>query len=355
MNAFTSLSSGARFADLADPAECARIDAFVAAHPDGQPFHRPQWLRAVERSCGQKAHYLLWQADGGAIEAALPLSAVHSPLFGSALVSSGFAVGGGILAPDRGRAQAIAQSAWALARELGCTTCELRGGLLPAGWSRSEDTYAGFVRDLPGDEETILKSIPRKQRAEVRRAQGFGLQVVTGSRGRDRKAHYRVYAESVRNLGTPVFPAGLFREMLDAFGGDADILTVRKDGKPIASVLSFYFNGTVYPYWGGGTAQARKWRANELMYFELMRHAAARGCTSFDFGRSKVGTGAFAFKKNWGFEPHPLVYAVRTADGAAPREINPLDPKYRLQIALWRRLPLWLANRLGPPIARGLG
>jgi len=87
------------------------------------------------------------------------------------------------------------------------------------------------------------------------------------------------------------------------------------------------------------------------MYFALMRHAAARGCTRFDFGRSKAGTGAFAYKKNWGFEPRPLVYAAK---GEA-RETNPLSPKYRLQVALWKKLPLWAAIRLGPPIARGLG
>jgi hypothetical protein len=143
--------------------------------------------------------------------------------------------------------------------------------------------------------------------------------------------------------------------MLDEFGPDADILTIRRDGKPLASVLSFYFKNAVYPYWGGGGVGARAARANELMYFELMRHAASRGCTRFDFGRSKFGTGAFAFKKNWGFEPQPLTYAVRTADGSIPREINPLDPKYRLKIEAWKKLPLWLANRLGPPIARGLG
>src|SRR3546814_18075717 len=94
--------------------------------------------------------------------------------------------------------------------------------------------------------------------------------------------------------------------------------------------------------------------SSDLMYYELMRHAARRGCTRFDFGRSKLGTGAFAFKKNWGFEPRPLVYATRTADGAPPREINPPAPTYRLQVAAWKKLPLWLANRPGPPIAPGL-
>ena len=143
--------------------------------------------------------------------------------------------------------------------------------------------------------------------------------------------------------------------MLDGFGADADILTVRREGRPVASVLSLYFAAVVMPYWGGGTAEARTWRANDLMYFALMRHARARGCVRFDFGRSKAGTGAFAFKRNWGFDPVPLDYALRTADGSAPREINPLNPRYRLQVAAWRRLPLGLANLLGPLIARGLG
>ena len=213
----------------------------------------------------------------------------------------------------------------------------------------------GFVRPLAPDDEAELNAIPRKQRAEVRRALGHDLVVETGSGARDRAAHHAVYAESVRNLGTPVFPRALFAAVLDAFGEDADILTVRREGQPVASVLSLYDRGTVMPYWGGGTRAARTLRANDLLYFALMRHARARGCTAFDFGRSKAGTGAAAFKKNWGFAGRPLPYAIRTADGQAPRSINPLDPKYRLQVAAWQRLPLAVANRLGPWIARGLG
>jgi len=159
----------------------------------------------------------------------------------------------------------------------------------------------------------------------------------------------------VRNLGTPVFPARLFASVLDAFADDADILTVRSGGKPVASVLSLYHEGTVYPYWGGGTIEARSLRANDRMYFALMSHARARGCTAFDFGRSKVGTGPAAFKKNWGFEGVPLRYAKRVKPGETPREINPLSPKYRLQVELWKKLPLGIANLIGPYIAKGLG
>jgi FemAB-related protein (PEP-CTERM system-associated) len=196
-----------------------------------------------------------------------------------------------------------------------------------------------------------MKAIPRKQRAEVRRSLEFGLETWIG----DRAAHYAVYAESVRNLGTPVFPRALFDALLDLYGDDADVLTVLKDGRPLSSVLSLYFRGEVLPYYGGGTGEARRFRANDHMYWQLMEHARARGCTSFDFGRSKTGTGPYAFKKNWGFEPEPLAYEFRLAAGATLPEINPLNPKYRLMIAAWQRLPLWLANRLGPSIAKGIG
>ncbi len=336
-----------RSADLGDPAECRRADAWLAGRAEATPFHRPLWSLAVERGTGQRSHYLVAE-EAGALIGLLPLTEMRSRLFGFALVSTGFGVEGGIIAGTKAAGELLASAAVSLARELGCPSVELRGGEAPAGWRRSEGVYAGFARDLPAGEEAILKSIPRKQRAEVRKGLGMGLDIRIGRDGAD---HYRVYAESVRNLGTPVFPRALFDAMLEAFGDEADILTVSRDGKPVASVLSLYRGGTAYPYWGGGTFQARGLRANELMYFALMRHAAERGCTRFDFGRSKFGTGAFAFKKNWGFEPRPLVYA----QWGDARETNPTNPRYRLQVALWKKLPLWAANRIGPLIARGLG
>lgn len=344
-------------ATLADPADAERVERYLEARGNATPFHRPAWMRAITQSCGHRSHYLTALDDAGTIRGVLPLHDVRSLLFGRALASTAFAVSGGILADDAGIAEALAEAAWALAGRLRSPSLELRGGMLPSGsgWHVDSETYAGFVRPLAADDDAELSAIPRKQRAEVRRALGFDLEVGIGRAAADRKAHYRVYSESVRNLGTPVFPRRLFAAVLDAFGDDADILTVRHDGKPVASVLSLYHRGVVMPYWGGGTRDARGLRANDLMYFALMRHARTRGCSRFDFGRSKAGTGAFAFKKNWGFTPEPLAYAVRTADGAAPRAINPLDPKYQAKIAMWQRLPLVVANHIGPVIARGLG
>ncbi len=344
-----------RAADLRETRERARIDGFVRESAGATPFHLAGWTAAVERGTGQRGHYLLAERADGVLVGVLPLTASRSPLFGRALVSAGFAVGGGILADAPAVAEALAAGGWALAERLGCPSLELRGGMSPDGWTVDEATYLGFARPLAVDDAAELAAIPRKQRAEVRRALDLPLALSTGSDRRALAEHYAVYAESVRNLGTPVFPARLMRSVADAFGCDADVLTVHHAGKPVASVLSLYFGGAVFPYWGGGTQAARGLRANDRLYLALMSHARARGCTRFDFGRSKAGTGPAAFKKNWGFVPEPLAYARRVADGGTAREINPLDPRHAARIRAWRKLPLPIANLVGPWISRGLG
>lgn len=345
-----------RIADLGDEIERARIGAFVHDHPEGTPFHLPAWSVAVARGCGQKSHYLIAEDAKGDLTGVMPLTEIYSPIFGKVLASAGFGVGGGVLAHDPRIVSQMAEHAWALAQTLKCPVMEVRGGPLPGPeWSVDDTRYLGFVRDLAADDDAQLLAIPRKQRAEVRKALETDLQISTGCHADDVAAHYAVYAESVRNLGTPVFPRSLFSEVLREFGNSADVLVVRHHGVAVSSVLSLYWKGTVYPYWGGGTRAARGLRANDRMYFELMRHALAKGCRRFDFGRSKVGTGPAAYKKNWGFEPKPLSYYDRVAEGAKPRDASPVNPKYSLQVRVWSKLPLWIANRAGPLIAKGLG
>ena len=129
---------------------------------------------------------------------------------------------------------------------------------------------------------------------------------------------HRVYAESVRNLGTPVFAKAYFRALHETFSPDLDIVTVLRDGQAVASVMNFYFRDRVLPYFGGGVLAARNVAGNDFMYWEVMRRAVDRGYRVFDFGRSKQGTGAFSFKKNWGFDPQPLTYEYKLAlDDAA--------------------------------------
>ncbi len=338
--------------DLHDAAQARRVEAFVAERR-ASLFHRPAWLLGVEAGTGQRAAGLAIERLG-VITGWLPLTRVRSLLFPPALVSSGFAVGGGICSVNAEAAELLARAVEEFAVSNSYPSVELRGGPIPKSWARWDDKHCGFARKLAADDDAELLAIPRKARAEVRKGLKFGLPVRIGRSKRDLADHFAVYSKSVRNLGTPVFPRKLFAAMLDAFPDSSDILTVFKDDEPIASVLSFYHDGAVMPFWGGGTFGARAARANELMYYELMLHARRKGMQRFDFGRSKTGSGPYKFKKHWGFEPTPLAYGAWTAPGAEARNIDPTSEAYRNKIDRWKKLPLPVANLVGPFIARGL-
>lgn len=342
-------------ANLKDAGEVAELEAWIATHPASTPFHRPAWIGAVARGTGQQAMMLVCR-QGGDIAGVLPLTLIHSPLFGRALVSSGFAVDGGIVADDAAVAEALARECWRLAEANSCPTAELRGGLLPQeGWKLKTGSYLGFSKALENNDEDQLLAIPRKHRAEVRKGLENGLDIEIGRSARLLEIHYRLYSENVHRLGTPVFPKALFSEVLAAFGEDADIVLVSKDTMPLTTIFSLYHRGVCMPYWQGASHAARAMRSNDVGYFRLMGHARERGCTMFDFGRSKVGTGPAAWKKTWGWEGEPLTYATRAAPGCEARDINPLSPQYQRKVELWKKLPLPLANLIGPHIARGLG
>jgi FemAB-related protein (PEP-CTERM system-associated) len=198
-----------------------------------------------------------------------------------------------------------------------------------------------------------MLAIPRKQRAMVRKGIKHHLRSEIDA---DIDRFFALYADNVHRHGTPALSKHYFQSLQRVFGDDVEVLTVTSEqGEPLSSVLSFYFRDEVLPYYAGDAERARAVAANDFKYWELMRRACKRGLKVFDYGRSKRGTGSFDFKKNWGFEPTPLVYEYCLYKGSEIPQNNPLNPKYRIFIALWRRLPLPLANALGPHIVRSLG
>lgn len=333
-------------------ADGARWDAYVDGASEATFFHRAGWRAAIERGFGHPTHYLVAEEDG-AIVGVLPLVHLRSRLFANALVSTAFCVGGGPVGRDGAVRAALDDAAAALADRLDVDFLEYR--CAPArseGWSTRSDLYFNFSRSLDPDPEKNLLAIPRKQRAEVRKAIKLGL---TGTIDDTVERFYDLYAESVRNLGTPVFGKRYFQALKEVFGEACEILVVSREGIPVAALMSFYFRDRVLPYYAGGGGAARGTSAHEFMYWDVMRRACARGISCFDFGRSKIGTGSFAFKKNWGFAPEALTYGYRLRHLDAVPEINPLNPRYRMFVALWKRLPLGVSKLVGPWIARSLG
>jgi FemAB-related protein (PEP-CTERM system-associated) len=335
-----------------DARDNASWDAFVMAHPKATFFHRAGWQRVLRQAFGHATHYLHAETSGR-ITGVLPLAHVKSLLFGSSLTSLPFAVYGGVVADDEGSARLLIDEAQRLARQLGVAHLELRNleRTQPA-WPE-QDLYVTFRKPIAPDEEANLLAIPRKQRAMVRKGIKNGL-TSTLDDGVDR--FFALYADNVHRHGTPAMPRRYFEALRREFGADCEVLTVAgPDGQPLSSVLSFYFRDEVLPYYAGDAQAARELAANDFKYWELMRLACARGLKTFDYGRSKQGTGSFAFKKNWGFEPTPLHYEYCLYKRDAVPQNNPSNAKYRFLIETWRRMPLAIANWLGPFVVRSLG
>lgn len=339
---------------LLTPADHAQWDAYVAAHADATFFHRAGWQQVLQEGMGHRT-WFYYVERGGVIEGVLPLCQIRSRLFGHWLGALPFCVYGGPVASNPVAAAMLDQAADALARALGVGHLEYRcvqpRHPVNAQW-QVKPLYVTFRKVISGCDDDNLNAIPRKQRAMVRKGVKLGLQ---GEVDQHVDRFYLAYASSVHRLGTPVFSRRYFALLKQVFGAACEIRVVTHQGQVVAGVMSFFFRDEVLPYYGGGTPAARGLAANDFMYWDLMRTAAARGCRSFDFGRSKVGTGAYDFKKNWGFAPAPLGYEYRLYGAAAVPENNPLNPKFRLFIGLWRRMPLTLANLLGPHIVKHLG
>ena len=336
---------------LATEQDAAAWDAYVLAHPHGTFFHRYGWKRLIESTYRYPGHYLLAEHDG-AICGLLPLGEVKHLLFGHSLISVPFCVYGGVLADDDATRGQLEARAMALAGELGVSHLETRNERpMRDDWKRKDSLYVTFKRELSDDHEANMTAIPRKQRAMVRKGIKAGL---VGEVDDDIEHLYRAYSESVRNLGTPVFPKAHFRAIRVEFGDDVDVVTVRHRGDVVASVMNYYFRDQVLPFYGGGISAARELAANDFMYWEVMRRAVERGCRLFDFGRSKVDTGSYSFKKHWGFEPQPLSYEYHLVRATQIPDLNPNNPKYRVFINAWKRLPIGVSRMIGPWLAKGL-
>lgn len=334
----------------ADDAE--RWEAFVESCPDATFFHRIGWKAVLEGCFGHRTHYLLAERSSRLV-GVLPLAEVKSFLFGHSLISLPFCAVGGAAANEAGAIAELHRAAQELGKRLGVEHLELRDRISRAPDWPQQTLYVSFRKEILPDVEANLLAIPRKQRAMVRKGIKNGL---TGQVDADVDRFFSLYADNVHRHGTPALPRSYFEALRRTFGRDAEVLTISDPGgKAVSSVFSFYFRDEVLPYYAGDAVVARDLAANDFKYWELMRRACERGVRIFDYGRSKRGTGPFDFKKNWGFEPTPLAYEYCLYRRDSIPENNPLNPKYRLLIALWRRLPVPVANFLGPHLVKSLG
>ena len=328
-------------------------DAFVGDCEKGTFFHLSGWKRVVESVYKHKSHYLYALKDNN-IVGVLPLVEQKSMLFGHALISTPFCVYGGVASDDEDCMLFLEQGAMELAEKLAVDYLELRYPFERNNPKLTEKcAHSAFGWELADDDEAILAGVKKKQRAVVRHS--FKNELTWRVDG-DTETAYQIYSESVRNLGTPVFPGKYFAALKQEFADLCDVLTVEHENKPVSSVLNFHYKGQVLPYYGGGLFSARALKSNDFMYYQLMCHAKKeRKATFFDFGRSKDDSGAFKYKRTWGMEPVPLHYQFYLVKAEALPNLSPNNPKYQFFIKMWQKLPVWLSRMIGPFLSKYLG
>jgi FemAB-related protein (PEP-CTERM system-associated) len=334
---------------LSEPRD-PRWDQYVLAHEAGTFHHLLGWRRVIERSYPHEPHYL-YSERAEKLTGVLPLFAVRGRLFAKALVSVPVGVSGGVIADDDESAEILRQGARALAEREGLEYVEYKSEKKRfADLATKDQLYVTFRQELFPDREKQLQAIPRKTRAVIREGERAHLR--SQFNRDDLEAFYDLYALSLRNLGTPMFPKALFSASLEELPQTCDILTLRQTGRIIGCVMSYYYKDQMLPFFAGVLPEARDVGANNYIYWAMLETGYARGYRVFDFGRSKRDTGSYAFKKHFGMKETPLEYQYDLVTRAELPEINPTNPKYQRAIALWRKLPVEVTKVLGPMIAK---
>lgn len=329
-------------------------DDYVDNHDDGTFFHLTGWHKVIQSVFKHKPQYLLAE-NAGRIVGVLPLFEQKSSIFGHSLVSTPFCVYGGVVADSDDIRHKLEESAIELGKSLKVDYVELRdkNRIESEGPWITHCHHATFSSELDDTPEQILTNIKRKQRAVVRHSFKNDLQWDNSD---DTSTCYDVYSQSVRNLGTPVFNKKLFEALKKTFGDRCETLVINNnDGDAVSSVLSFYYKDTVLPYYGGGTDSARELKSNDYMYYQLMCIAKDKGMTKFDFGRSKIDSGSYKYKKHWGMDEDNLHYRIALINSKELPNLSPNNPKYKMFIEIWKKMPLTLSRHIGPQLSKYLG
>lgn len=325
-------------------------DRFVMESEEGTLFHLTRWLDLVKHNFKHRPYYLYRRRDGE-ITGILPLVHVRSPFLGSVLVSTPYAVYGGIVAREAEDRQRLFEAAKDLAGRLHTKHVEFRNMAQNEFDLPAVDLYHTFIKELPEKEEDCLTMIPRKSRASARQGRDkYGLRFMQANRHLDR--FYELFVLNKRQLGSPVFSRRYFHNLMDILDGRIFIHCVLHEGKVVSAVMSFVHNDTLLPYYSGSDKQYERLQTNNFQYWQLMAWACRRGLKFFDFGRSRKETGAFSFKKNMGFEARQLNYQYYFPSGGKIPNLNPSNPKLDLPKKIMTKIPMPLVKILGPMLVR---
>lgn len=327
-------------------------DAYVASHPDATAYHLAAAVNVGRTVFGLDTRFISAHA-GDRIVGVLPLVEQSSLLFGRFLASVPFFTYGGILADDEQASRALAGQLREYAAARNVDHAELRHGA-PAPVDLPERTdKVSMMLELPDSTEELGRRLGAKLRSQIRRAEREQPEVLWGHREL-LPDFYPVFAAAMRDLGTPVYPCRFFEVVCDAFGDLLTVIVIRVQGNAVAAGILVRHGRSIEVPWAAAGSAAKRGAINMRLYWEMLVRAIELGAHSFDFGRSTVDSGTYRFKSQWGARPRQLHWHYFLPRGGAIPVLNSSNSKYALASAMWKRMPLWCANALGPLIVRNL-
>jgi FemAB-related protein (PEP-CTERM system-associated) len=335
------------------PGDEPRWDAYAADHSGATVYHGAAWAGLIRSLFGHETHHLLAEDQGGHVRGVLPLVRLRSRLFGDYLVSVPYVNYGGVVADTPAIAEELLDEACRLADRLGVSHLELRHSApLAADWPVRTDKVA-MVLELPTTSSALWQALGSKLRSQVKRPQKEGATLERGG-AELVPAFYRVFAENMRDLGTPVYPLAFFQAIARTFPDRVEVVVVRVKGEAAAAGFLLANGRTLEIPWASSLRRHNPIGANMLLYWAALEGAVEKGFAAFDFGRSTREGGTYRFKRQWGAKERPLYWHYWLRPGVALPRLNPDNPKYALAIKAWQRLPLALANTLGPRLVKNL-
>lgn len=327
-------------------------NAFVREHPDGTGYHLWEWREVFAGAQRYPMHYLAARQNGR-ITGILPLAELRSWWFGRALSSLPYVNYGGVLSTTTAAGLALVAEAERLARRLSSGYVVLRHRRRQFDALPCREHKVTMLLPLEQSRDAMWTALDKKVRNQIRKAEKSALTVASG-RDELLDGFYAVFAENMRDLGTPVYGRELFARILAAFPADARLHVVRLDGRIIAGALSYAYGDTVEVPSASSLREHRSLCPNHLLYWSIIGDAIAEGRRVFDFGRSTPGDGTYHFKEQWGAAPVPLAWEYILAGRAEVPTEDRHSSKYRMMIDAWQRLPVAVATAAGPFIARAV-
>jgi FemAB-related protein (PEP-CTERM system-associated) len=324
------------------------------------PARDLRWLPVLKQGLRHEVHVVEARV-GQTLAGVLPLAFVKSLAFGRLLVSLPYVNSAGPIAARAAAEQGDDDVAWGLIGRAVQLADELRVRYLELRHEReiSHDALTETMTSkvhmrlpLPETADALWASFKSKLRSQIKSGEKHEFAVAWGG-AEQLDAFYRVFSRNMRDLGTPVYSRAFFAAILKQFGADAELCVLRLRGAPVAAALVVHGRGVAETTSASTLREFNGTNANMVMYWNLLVRAIERGQRCFDFGRGTIDAGTYRFKKQWGAEPSPAIWQYYVRKGSI-QAARPENEKFRLAIRAWQKLPVWLANVLGPPIVRGI-